>query len=129
MIKALESILIGSADAEKLANYYREMVKLKQTMEFEMGESGNENGWGFDLGNGIGLVILDHSKVKGKNMLGDRIILNFEVDDIDNEVKRLKAAKAELIQDIYHIQDYGMVATFSDPDGNYFQLVQTHVTN
>jgi predicted enzyme related to lactoylglutathione lyase len=129
MIKGLEAILIGSEDADRLANYYREVLKLKQTMEFEMGEDGVSNGFSFDLGNGIGLVIMDHSKVKGINTLGDRIMFNLEVDDIDKEVKRLKKDKASLVQDIYHIEDYGLVSTFSDPDGNYFQLVQTHITN
>ena len=51
-------------------------------------------------------------------------MINLEVDDIEKEVERLKKAKVKLIQDIYHIEDYGKIATFEDIDGNYFQLVQ-----
>ena len=54
-----------------------------------------------------------------------RYILNFEVDNIEEEVKRVKNAKAKLVKDIYHVEDYGYIATFEDPDGNYFQLVKT----
>ena len=56
-------------------------------------------------------------------------MFNLEVDDIEKEVERLKKAMVKLIQDIYHIEDYGKIATFEDVDGNYFQLVQTRELN
>ena len=56
-------------------------------------------------------------------------MFNLEVDDIEKEVKRLKHARAKLVQDIYHIEDYGKIATFEDVDGNYFQLVQVRELN
>jgi predicted enzyme related to lactoylglutathione lyase len=127
MIKGLEAILIGSENATKLAKFYREVVGLKQTMSFEMGEKG-ESGYNFDL-KGAHLYILDHSKVKGKSKDPSRIMFNLEVDDIEKEVKRLKQEKVKLVQDIYHIEDYGRIATFEDVDGNYFQLVQTRELN
>ena len=124
MIKGMEAILIGSQDAEKLAEFYRNIVELKQIMEIEMGEK-KEKGFEFELGNGIGLYVLEHSKVKGKNNLPDRIMFNLEVDDIEKEVKRLETKGVKKIQDIYHVQNYGLIATFEDIDGNYFQLVKT----
>jgi predicted enzyme related to lactoylglutathione lyase len=51
-------------------------------------------------------------------------MINLEVDDIEGEVARLKKKKVKVIAGIYHIQDYGYIATFEDPDGNYFQFVQ-----
>jgi predicted enzyme related to lactoylglutathione lyase len=127
MIKGLEAILIGSENATKLAKFYREVVGLKQTMSFEMGEKG-ESGYNFDL-KGANLYILDHSKVKGKSREPERVMFNLEVDDIEKEVERLKKAKVTLVQDIYHVQDYGRIATFEDIDGNYFQLVQVRELN
>lgn len=123
MIKGMESILLGSQDAKKLAQFYKDTVGLKTTMEAELGEN-NEDLFGFENSKGSAFYIMDHSKVKEKSKDPNRIILNFEVDDIDREMEKLKKAKVKLIQDKYHIQDYGFIATFMDPDGNYFQFVQ-----
>lgn len=128
MIKGLEAVLIGSENATKLAKFYREVVGLKQTMSFELGEKG-ESGYAFEMKGSANIYILDHSKVKGKSKQPERTMINLEVDDIEKEVKRLREAKAKLIQDIYHIEDYGQIATFEDIDGNYFQLVQTRELN
>ena len=123
MIKAIESIILFSENAKRLAKFYRETVGLKQTLEAEMGEN-NEELFGFKIGKGPGLSIMDHSKVKGTNKNPERIIVNLEVDDIKKEAKRLTAAKAKKVQDIYHVEGYGYIATFADVDGNFFQLVQ-----
>lgn len=124
MILGLESILIGSSNAKKLGKFYKDVLGLKSTEEMEFGED-NSYGIGFDLGKGAGLFVMDHSKVKGKSKLPDRIMFNLEVDDIEKEIKRLKKAKVKIVQDIYHVENYGMIATLEDPDGNYFQLVKT----
>jgi len=127
MIKGLEAILIGSENATKLAKFYREVVGLKQTMSFEMGEKG-ESGYDFDL-KGTNLYILDHSKVKGKSKQPERVMFNLEVDDMDKEVARLKKNGVKVVQDTYHVEDYGLITTFEDIDGNYFQLVQVRELN
>lgn len=127
MIKGLESILIGSENATKLAKFYREVVGLKQTMEMELGDKG-EKGYDFEL-KGTNLYILDHSEVKGKNKQPPRIMFNLEVDDMDKEVARMKKAKVKVTQDTYHVEDYGLITTFEDPDGNYFQFVQVRQLN
>lgn len=124
MILGIESILIGSSDAKKLGKFYKDVLGLKSTMEMEFGED-NSYGIGFNLGKGAGLYIMDHSKVKGKSVLPDRVMFNLEVDDIEKEVKRLKKEKVKVVADIYHMEEYGYIATFADPDGNYFQLVKT----
>ena len=128
MIRGLEAILIGSENATKLAKFYREVVGLKQTMSFELGEEG-DSGYSFEMDGSASIVVMDHSRVKGKNKQPERVMFNLEVDDIEKEVKRLKKEKVKLIQDIYHVEDYGRIATFEDVDGNYFQLVQTRELN
>lgn len=127
MIKGVESILLGTSNATKLAKFYRETVGLKQTMEMEMGDGG-EKVFGFEFGK-VSFVVMDHSDVKGENKNPERIILNFEVDDIEKEVKRMDGKKVKKQQDIYHVEGYGLVATFIDPDGNFFQLVQIKASN
>lgn len=123
MIKGVESVLISSENAAKLAEFYREKVGLKQTLEAEIGEKG-EQLFAFEMNGGTGLYITDHSKVKGLNQSPERLMLNLEVDDIEKEVKRLDEMLVRKIQDVYHMEGYGLIATFQDIDGNYFQLVQ-----
>jgi len=124
MIKGIEGILLGSENAKKLAQFYKEKVGLTLTGEYEMGEE-NSNLYTFEMKGSPGFYIIDHSSVSGKNKMPGRYILNFEVNDIEKEVRRLKKAKVKLVRDTYHVEDYGYIATFADPDGNYFQLVKT----
>ena len=128
MIKGIESITLFSENAKKLADFYKNKVGLKMTLEAEVGEQG-ENLFGFEIKGGSGFYIMDHSDVKGKNKDPKRIILNLEVSDIEEDVKRLDDAGVKKIADIYHMQNYGYIATFEDPDGNYFQLVQVKASN
>lgn len=127
MIKGIEAVLLGSQNAVKLAEFYREVVGLKQTMEFEMGEKG-EKGFAFEM-KGASLYINNHSEVKGRNMNPERSIINLEVDDIEKETARLDKAGVKKQQDIYHVEGYGLIATFVDVDGNFFQLVQVRASN
>lgn len=127
MIRGLESILIGSQNAKKLATFYKEKVGLQIAAEALMGEKGDEL-YEIKLGKGPAIYIVDHSKVKGKNKNSDRIIINIEVDDIKKEVARLKRNKVKVIKDTYHIEEYGWVTTFEDVDGNLFQFVQVRAS-
>ncbi|MDP3973296.1 MAG: VOC family protein [Candidatus Daviesbacteria bacterium] len=122
MIKGLDAVLISSENPKVLADFYKDKVGLEFEDEFEYGEKG-EAGFMFKVGS-TGLTILPHDQVKGKNPSGARIMLNIEVDDIEKEVKRLKDAGIKCVAEIYHVEGYGYIATFEDPDGNYFQLVQ-----
>ena len=124
MVRQIESVLLSSQSAKKLAVFYKDKVGLKVKFEGVMGDKGEEY-YDMAVGKGSGFGIMDHSKVVGKAKEPQRVILNFEVDDIKKEVSRLKRAKVKLQQDIYHIEGYGYIATFVDVDGNYFQVVQT----
>lgn len=123
MIRALEAILLSSGNPRKLADFYKKIVGLKLTLEMEMGDKGEE-AFSFEKIGGANLYVIHHSKIKGKNKQPERVMFNLEVDKIENEVKRLNAKKVKLVQDIYHVEGYGKIATFEDPDGNYFQFVQ-----
>ncbi|MBI2032385.1 MAG: VOC family protein [Candidatus Levybacteria bacterium] len=122
MVKNLESLLIGSQNATKLAKFYKEKVGLKQSWDAVMGE--NSNVYGFTIGK-MDLVIMDHSDVKGKSKDPARLMFNLEVDNIEKEFAKLKKAGVKVVAKTYHIEEYGYVATFADLDGNYFQLVKT----
>lgn len=122
MIRGLEAVLLSTENAKKLAKFYQEVVGLKMGEVMEIGDKGEE-GYEFPLKGGA-LYILDHSKVKGKSKQAERVMFNLEVSDMEKEVKRMKKAKAKVAQDTYHVEGYGLITTFEDSDGNYFQFVQ-----
>ncbi len=123
MIRGTESLTLFSEDARRLAGFYREIVGLPLTVEAEVGQNGEEL-FGFQMSEGSGLFVVDHSGVKGRSKEPERIIFDLKVDDIEDLVKLLDGRGVRKIQDIYHVHRYGAIATFEDPDGNYFQLVQ-----
>ncbi len=122
MIKGIEAVLIGSGNAKALAEFYSEKVGVEIGEEYEMGEDSSV--FEMKVGDKSAFYINSHSEVKGKATEPQRIIVNFEVDDIDEAVGNLDKAGVKKIQDKYHMEGYGYVATFEDLDGNYFQLVQ-----
>ncbi len=113
----LNSILIGSANPQKLINFYAEV--LGQKLDWGDGEWG-----GFKVGDGF-ITIGPHSEVKGPNKEPGRFLFNFETSEIQDEFERIKKLGAKVIAEPYNpMQEEGMlIATFSDPDGNYFQLM------
>lgn len=110
------SILIGSEDAAGLTAYYS---KLFGKPAFE---DGGYSGWQF----GSGFVTIGpHDEVKGQNPQPGRLIWNLECGDVQGEFERLVAAGASVIREPYNPggAPEGLIATFADPDGNYFQLM------
>ena len=113
----LNSILIGSEDPDRLVSYYAKLF----------GEPTGDGGYaGWMLGSGW-LSIGPHDEVKGRNPQPGRILWNLETADVPAEFERLRGAGAMVVREPYHPgegdeQWGGWVATFEDPDGNYFQI-------
>jgi predicted enzyme related to lactoylglutathione lyase len=116
----LNSILIGSEDPRRLADFYTQLFG-KPTWEGE-----GFNSW--KIGEGF-VSVGPHDQVKGKNSQPGRLIWNIETPDVKGEFERLKAAGATVVREPYRPGQGGdempemLIATLSDPDDNYFQLV------
>ena len=112
----LNSILIGSDNPQRLAEYYTKLF----------GKPGWDDGGyvGWLVGSG-GLTVGPHSEVHGTNPEPGRIIVNIETPDVQGEFAKLKAAGATVVREPYGFEGppEAWIATLSDPDGNYFQLV------
>ncbi len=110
------SILIGSADPQKLVDYYSKLF----------GKPGFEDGGyaGWQLGSGY-VTVGPHSEVTGSNAQPGRLLWNIESEDVRGDTARFKAAGAIVIRDPYEYEAEpgSAIATFADPDGNYFQLM------
>jgi predicted enzyme related to lactoylglutathione lyase len=110
------SLLIGSEDPQRLVEYYSRLFG-KPAME-DSGYTGWQIGSGF-------ISVGPHDEVTGKNAHPGRLIWNIESADVQGDFDRLKAAGATVVREPYNPGVVGnvLIATFSDPDDNYFQLV------
>jgi predicted enzyme related to lactoylglutathione lyase len=109
------SILIGSSDPQRLAEYYTKLF----------GEPGMADGryTGWQIGSGW-VAVGPHSDVNGKNPAPGRLIWNIETPDVRGEFGRMQAAGAIVIAEPYTFEGAdGQIATLADPDDNYFQLM------
>ncbi|HXX61192.1 MAG TPA: VOC family protein [Candidatus Sulfotelmatobacter sp.] len=112
----LNSILIGSADPRRLVDYYTKLFGA-------VGWTGGEySGW--QVGSGF-VTVGPHDQVHGQNAEPGRIIWNIESADVKADFARFKAAGATVVREPYQPGEEpdAWIATFSDPDGNYFQLL------
>ena len=112
----LKSILIGSEDPQRLADFYTKLF----------GAPGwNEGGYsGWQMGTGY-VMVGPHDQVKGSNRQPGRLLWNLESPDVKGDFERLKAAGATVVREPYQPGEApeGWIATLADPDGNYFQLM------
>jgi predicted enzyme related to lactoylglutathione lyase len=110
------SILIGSADPQRLVDYYTKLFG-EPTMS-----EGGYTGW--LIGSGF-VTVGPHSEVSGKNAAPGRLIWNIETTDVQGTYERFKAAGASVVTEPYSFEGApdSWIATFADPDDNYFQLV------
>jgi predicted enzyme related to lactoylglutathione lyase len=112
----LSTVMIGSQEPKVLRDFYTKVL----------GEPGWEDDTyvGWQAGSGM-LMIGPHSEVKGTNDTPGRIILNFETPEFKAEFERIKGLGAAIEQEPYQpneAQGEFWLATFSDPDGNFFQI-------
>ncbi|MDQ3239640.1 MAG: VOC family protein [bacterium] len=110
----LNSIMIGSFQVSVMAEFYRKVIGRPADME--------EGGWyGWQIGKCF-LTIGEHSEVAGVSKEPQRLMFNFETKEVKQEYERIKNVGATVVKEPYDMSG-GLVATFSDPDGNYFQLM------
>jgi predicted enzyme related to lactoylglutathione lyase len=116
----LNSILIGSENPQKLTEYYTKLF----------GKPGWDDGGyvGWQLGGGA-FTVGPHDEVKGKSREPGRIIWNIQTSDVKGEFAKLRAAGAIVVREPYRLDGSEgaagemWIATLSDPDDNYFQLM------
>ncbi len=110
------SILIGSENPDRLSEYYTKVFGAPTMSE------GGYTTW--VIGSG-GLTVGPHSEVHGANAQPGRLIWNIESDDVQGDFARMRDAGASVVREPYQFE--GMpdtwIATLTDPDNNYFQLM------
>ncbi|HEY3489517.1 MAG TPA: VOC family protein [Candidatus Deferrimicrobiaceae bacterium] len=113
----LNSVMIFSENPAALSEFYKKIFAKNPDME-EGGFYGYQVGAAFM---GVG----PHDRVKGSNPAPERILLNFQTAEVKAEFERIKGMGARVVAEPYQMgegKDF-WIATFADPDGNYFQLM------
>jgi predicted enzyme related to lactoylglutathione lyase len=105
------SLLIGSSNVEAMKQWYRDAFGIQEN---DMGA--------FDFG-GVGLFIEEHSEVSGPTKEPARVIINLNVEDCRAIEANIQAAGAQWVREVEQ-QDFGLIGTVADPDGNYVQIIQ-----
>lgn len=114
------SILIGSADPARMTEFYT------RVFGEPVWDMGGYTGW--QIGSGF-VTVGPHDQVSGSNGEPGRLIWNIETADVQGEFERMKAAGATVVREPYDPGEgseqsgQGLIATFADVDGNYFQLM------
>ena len=106
--------MIGTSQPKVMGDFYTKVLGIKPSMEDD-----SYSGW---LVGDSFLTVGLHSEISGKAKEPARVILNIETEDVKGEFERMKAAGATVVKEPYEMQG-AWIATLSDPDGNYFQLM------
>ncbi len=110
----LNSVMIGSARPEVLAQFYEKVLKKPADWA--------EEGWyGWQVGAGF-LAVGKHSEVKGKAKEPQRVFFNLETSQPKKEFARIQETGAKVVHELYQLEK-SWIGTFADPDGNYFQIM------
>lgn len=112
------SLLIFSEKPNSLAAFYKQVFQTDPVWE------GNDYTT-FEVGDGF-ITIGPHSDVHGKSQEPARIMFNLETDNVVEEFDRIIQLGAHIIKEPYQMEgmdENSHIATFADPDGNYFQLM------
>jgi len=112
----LNSVMIGTKQLKAVATFYEKVFGKAPDM------ADSENGFfGWQVGN-VFFGVLEHSEMGGNTRDPGRVMINFETDQVQEEFERIKALGGTVIKAPYKMGE-GWIATLTDPDGNYFQLM------
>lgn len=109
------ALMRTSPDPERMRAFYRDVVGLSD----DFPDLGNPF-----MANGTSIYIGAHSEVGGPAQEPPRVLLNFVVDDLAAEQKRIEGHGVKFIRTAGREPWGGVISTFPDPDGNYLQLMQ-----
>jgi len=108
-------IQITSENPDRMKAFYRDIVGLPAVPD--MGDGA------FSVA-GANLFIDGHSEVKGGAKEPQRMLVDLVVDDLAAEQARLEGVGVKFIRSQGKEEWGGTISTFTDPDGNYCQLIQ-----
>lgn len=110
----LNSIMVGTQQPKVMAAFYEKVFGKAPDMK-----EGDWSGW--QIGSSF-FSVGEHSEMKGQAKEPGRMMFNLETKQVKVEFERMKKLGAQVIKAPYEMGG-AWIATFADPDGNYFQLM------
>jgi predicted enzyme related to lactoylglutathione lyase len=110
----LNSIMVGTMQPKEMSEFYKKI--------FDKAPDMSEGGWSGWLVGSTFFNVGEHSEMNGKTKDPGRVMFNLETKEVKEEFERIKKAGATVIKEPYEMGG-AWIATFADPDGNYFQLM------
>ncbi|MEO8457655.1 MAG: VOC family protein [Chloroflexota bacterium] len=101
---------------DAMAAFYRDVMELPPNPNIGEGA--------FEVSPGATFIIDGHSEIKGKTKEPARVLIDFFVEDLAAETARLKSKGVKFIREAGKEEWGGVISTFTDPDGNYIQLIE-----
>ena len=108
---AIGSLLVGSSNVEQMKDWYRKSFGLSEN---DMGA--------FELGP-VQFFVEEHSEVSGPTKEPARVVINLDVEDCRSLESHLKDQGVTWVRPVEQ-EDFGLIGTLADPDGNYVQIIQ-----
>ncbi|WP_417445467.1 VOC family protein [Kangiella sp.] len=118
-VKSICGVIIASKEPKKLAEFYSKALGIV----FEKEEHGGlVEHYGADIGK-VHFGIHPPENLNKSEEGNATISIAFNVDSLETAITRLKELGAtEVIAP--HDEGFGMVATYADPAGNHFEIVE-----
>ena len=118
-VKSICGAILVSRDPEALARFYAEALGLGFEHEEHAGLAPH---WGVDIGT-VHFGIHPPENFKREAAGRASVVLAFDVTSLSECLARLEKLGAACIQPP-HDEGFGTVASFTDPDGNQFEVVE-----
>lgn len=119
MITNIGAVLIWSENWRELANWYRDVLELEIESELDLAD---DTGVNFIV-NGTYFWVGSHDQVQGKSKDKYRIMIGFDVDNLQATYEKLKSKGVEFILEPSQSPTKTFyVATALDPDDNIIQF-------
>lgn len=106
---------VNSEQPDRLIPFYRDVVGLTPNPDIGPGA--------FMVGPSM-FIIDGHDGVHGPTKEPPRVLINFVVDDLASEQKRLEDQGVQFVRRAGKEPWGGVISTFADPDGNYCQIIE-----
>lgn len=118
-VKSICGAILVARDPDSLARFYAEALGLSFAREDHAGLAPH---WGVDIGRThFGIHPPENFRRQGVGQ--GSVVLTFDVPSLAECQERLERLGAPCIQPP-HDEGFGMVASFADPEGNQFEIVE-----
>jgi predicted enzyme related to lactoylglutathione lyase len=118
-VKSICGTILIARDPQSVARFYSEALGLSFTLEDHGGLAPH---WGVDVGQ-VHFAVHPPENFKRGSAGQASVVLTFDVASVAECQERLEKLGAPCVQPL-HDEGFGPVASFTDPEGNLFEVVE-----